>query len=111
MTITLEDADQRAPGPHSWIPGAQFLRFRRDPLRFFTETQRTFGDIARFTFGPQPVYLVSHPDWIEDVLVTAARKFQKGLALQRAKRLLGEGLLTSEGKHHLKQRQIGRAHV
>ena len=105
MTITLEDADQRAPGPHSWIPGAQFLRFRRDPLRFFTETQQEFGDIARFTFGPQPVYLVSHPDWIEDVLVTAARKFQKGVALQRAKRLLGEGLLTSEGKQHLKQRR------
>ena len=105
MTITLEEAEQRAPGPHSWIPGAQFLRFRRDPLRFFTETQRAFGDIARFTFGPQVVYLVSHPDWIEDVLVTSARKFQKGVALQRAKRLLGEGLLTSEGKHHLKQRR------
>ena len=93
------------PGPRSWFPGASFLKFRRDPLAFFTETQRRYGDIARFTFGPQQIYLVSHPEWIEDVLVTSARKFQKGVALQRAKSLLGEGLLTSEGREHLKQRR------
>ncbi|MEY4092893.1 MAG: hypothetical protein RLZZ53_92 [Acidobacteriota bacterium] len=93
------------PGPSSWLPGASFFAFRRDPLKFFIDTQRAYGDIARFTFGPQEVFLVSHPDWIEDVLVTSAKKFHKGVALQRAKRLLGEGLLTSEGKQHLKQRR------
>ncbi|HZL94966.1 MAG TPA: cytochrome P450, partial [Vicinamibacterales bacterium] len=51
------------------------------------------------------VYLVSHPDAIEDILVTSAKKFQKGVALQRAKRLLGEGLLTAEGQAHLRQRR------
>ena len=93
------------PGPTPWFPGTSFLKFRRDPLAFFTETFRTYGDIARFSFGPQQVYLISHPDWIEDVLVTSAKKFSKGVALQRAKRLLGEGLLTSEGQAHLKQRR------
>jgi cytochrome P450 len=98
-------AARRVPGPSSWLPGASFLQFRRDPLSFFVNTQRAYGDIARVTFGPQRVYLVSHPDWIEDVLVTSAKKFQKGIALQRAKSLIGEGLLTSEGKQHLKQRR------
>jgi len=98
-------APAAAPGPTSWLPGANFLKFRRDPLAFFTELHRTYGDIAHFTFGPQQIYLVSHPDWIEDVLVTSARKFQKGVALQRAKRLLGDGLLTSEGRQHLRQRR------
>jgi cytochrome P450 len=93
------------PGPTSWIPGGHFLAFRRDPLTFFTHTARTYGDVARFSFGSQVVYLVSHPDLIEDVLVTSAKKFQKGIALQRAKRLLGEGLLTSEGQLHLRQRR------
>jgi cytochrome P450 len=98
--------DSRAvPGPSTWLPGGTFLRFRRDPLQFFTETHREFGDIAKFSFGPLQVYLVSHPDWIEDVLVTSAKKFEKGVALQRAKRLLGEGLLTSEGQAHLRQRR------
>src|SRR5688572_17054053 len=94
-----------APGPTSWMPGRHFLKFRRDPLTFFTSMARTYGDVARFTFGSQPVYLVSHPELIEDVLVTSAKKFMKGIALQRAKRLLGEGLLTSEGQMHLRQRR------
>jgi cytochrome P450 len=97
--------DRLPPGPTSWIPGAHFLAFRRDPLTFFTTTARTYGDVARFTFGSQVVYLVSHPDMIEDVLVLSAKKFMKGIALQRAKRLLGEGLLTSEGQMHLRQRR------
>jgi len=105
VTISLDTSPKPVPGPSSWIPGASFLRFRRDPLKFFSDTHREFGDIARFTIGPQQVYLVSHPDWIEDVLVTSAKKFQKGVALQRAKRLLGEGLLTAEGQAHLKQRR------
>jgi cytochrome P450 len=87
------------------MPGSHFLKFRRDPLTFFTTIARTYGDVVRFTFGSQPVYLVSHPDMIEDVLVTESKKFMKGIALQRAKRLLGEGLLTSEGQMHLRQRR------
>jgi cytochrome P450 len=102
---TIATASKPVPGPTSWVPGASFLKFRRDPLKFFADTQREYGDIARFSFGPQQVYLVSHPDWIEDVLVTSAKKFHKGVALQRAKRLLGEGLLTAEGQAHLKQRR------
>jgi cytochrome P450 len=105
MAIHLATDVAPVPGPRSWMPGASFLQFRRNPLKFFADTQRTYGDIAQFSIGPQRLYLVSHPDWIEDVLVTSAKKFHKGVALQRAKRLLGEGLLTSEGKQHLKQRR------
>jgi cytochrome P450 len=105
VTITLDTDMKPVPGPASWFPGASFLRFRRNPLKFFTETQREFGDIARFSIGRQQVYLVSHPALIEDVLVTSAKKFHKGAALQRAKRVLGEGLLTAEGQAHLKQRR------
>jgi cytochrome P450 len=105
MATTTVPDDKRVPGPSSWPPGASFLKFRRDPLTFFAETQRTYGDIAKFMLGPQQFFLISHPDWIEDVLVTSAKKFQKGLALQRAKRLLGEGLLTSEGQAHMRQRR------
>jgi cytochrome P450 len=105
MTLTLDSGEKVVPGPTSWMPGAAFMRFRRNPLTFFAETQRTYGDIARFSIGPQQVFLVSHPEWIEDVLITSAKKFHKGVALQRAKRLLGEGLLTSEGQAHLKQRR------
>lgn len=105
MATSFATDSKPVPGPSSWVPGASFLKFRRDPLKFFADTHRDYGDIASFSFGPQKIFLVSHPDWIEDVLVTSAKKFQKGVALQRAKRLLGEGLLTAEGQAHLKQRR------
>ena len=105
MTLTLAPDVKEVPGPTSWLPGGNFLAFRRNPLTFFTKTARTYGDVARFSFGSQPAYLVSHPLFIEDILVTSAKKFMKGVALQRAKKLLGEGLLTSEGQLHLQRRR------
>ena len=93
------------PGPSTWLPGGSFWAFRKDPLAFLTNTARTYGDIAGYQFGPQQVYLVSRPEWIEDILVKSAGKFAKGIVLERAKTLLGEGLLTASGQHHLKQRR------
>ena len=93
------------PGPSTWLPGGAYWQFRKDAPTFFTNTARTYGDIAGFKFGPQKVYLISKPEWIEDILVKSAGKFAKGIALERAKALLGEGLLTASGQHHLKQRR------
>jgi cytochrome P450 len=67
-----------------------------------------YGDLVYFEFGPQPMFIVNNPDYIRDVLVTHNRKFMKGEGLQRAKRLLGEGLLTSEGEFHLRQRRLAQ---
>jgi cytochrome P450 len=52
------------------------------------------------------MYLVNHPDYVREILVTNQNNFVKSRALQRAKILLGEGLLTSEGQHHLRQRRL-----
>ncbi len=41
-------------------------------------------------------------------MVTNQQNFHKGLALQRAKRLLGEGLLTSEDEFHRRQRRLAQ---
>jgi cytochrome P450 len=56
--------------------------------------------------GGQQMFFVNHPDYIRDVLVTYNSNFVKGRALQRAKRLLGQGLLTSEGDLHRRQRLL-----
>jgi cytochrome P450 len=82
--------------------------FSRDPLTLLAGLAREYGDVARFKAGPQSVYLLSHPDHVRDVLVTNNARFKKGRALQRAKRLLGEGLLTSEGEFHRRQRRLAQ---
>lgn len=87
------------------MPGGNFWQFRRDPFGFFSGLAK-LGDITSFRMGPQQAYLINHPDLIRDVLITNHSKFEKGRVLKRAKRLLGEGLLTSEHEFHLRQRRM-----
>ncbi|HYN85426.1 MAG TPA: cytochrome P450 [Pyrinomonadaceae bacterium] len=94
------------PGPRKSFPGAHLYAFRRDPLGFLARLARECGDVSHFKLGPQHVFLLNHPDLVREVLVTHDERFQKGRALQRSKRLLGEGLLTSEGEHHRRQKRL-----
>ncbi|MCX7789625.1 MAG: cytochrome P450 [Chloroflexaceae bacterium] len=94
------------PGPSRSLPGATLLAFQRDPIGFVSALAAEYGDIVRFRLGSQPTLLLSNPDHIRDVLVTSSKNFAKGRALQRAGRLLGEGLLTSEGEFHRRQRRL-----
>lgn len=96
------------PGPKPRIPGANLLAFRRDPLGFLTKIARDYGDIAHFKLGAQDLFLFNHPDYVKDVLVTQAHKFHKGRGLEKARRLLGQGLLTSEDEFHLRQRRLAQ---
>ena len=82
------------------------LAIRRDVLGFLTRIAGECGDIASFRVGPIRLVLLNHPDYIRDVLVTNARNFIKGRPLRLATRLLGNGLLTSEGDFHARQSRI-----
>ncbi|MCA1615063.1 MAG: cytochrome P450 [Acidobacteria bacterium] len=101
-------ATPAVPGPKGLWPVGQMYAFSRDPLTLLKGLARDYGDVARFKAGPQSVYLLSHPDYVRDLLVTNNARFKKGRALQRAKRLLGEGLLTSEGEFHRRQRRLAQ---
>jgi cytochrome P450 len=96
------------PGPRSIIPLSGLFAYRKGPLPFFQNLAAQFGDISYFRLGPQEAFFLNHPDYIKDVLVTSHQNFHKGLVLQRAKRLLGEGLLTSEGEFHRRQRRLAQ---
>ncbi len=94
------------PGPRSNVPGGLAYRFWRDPVRALVDIANEYGDVSRFEFGPYDQVLLNDPELIQQVLVTDQRSFMKGRALQVAKRVLGEGLLTSEGELHLRQRRL-----
>lgn len=70
--------------------------------------QRDYGDIVTMRYYNFRVYFVSHPDYIEQVLVTDNRKFIKGRILRKNKQLFGNGLLTSEGEFWLRQRRLAQ---
>lgn len=95
-----------APGPKSRFPGDLLLRMTRERLGLLRSMAATHGDVSEIRLGKQRVVLLTHPDDIRDVLVTNQKVFSKGQALERAKVLVGDGLLTAEGDLHLRQRRL-----
>jgi cytochrome P450 len=93
------------PGPVHKLPLSLFLNFLRNPIEVLNDISK-YGDISHFKFGTQHVYFLNHPDYIRDVLVTYNNNFIKSRGLQLAKKVLGDGLLTSEGNIHRNQRQL-----
>lgn len=81
--------------------------FWADTAGFLLRLARAQGDVAVFRLGRQDAFLLSHPDHVRRVLVDDAGAFRKGRLMQRARRLLGDGLITSEGDlHHAQRRRL-----
>lgn len=84
----------------------RFGLLRRNTLTFLSQIAREYGDVSHFRVGHWDYWFFTHPDAVRDVLVTHDERFIKGPALRRAKHTLGEGLLTSEGDLHRRQRRL-----
>jgi cytochrome P450 len=78
----------------------------RDPLQFFEDLQTGSEPIATLRIAGTKVFYLREPDLIREMLVMFASDFHKSRGLERAKALLGEGLLTSEGELHRQQRKL-----
>lgn len=78
----------------------------RDPLGFLESLAREQGDFAQTRIGWVRLFLLNHPDLVQEVLAEKHASFEKSHPLKRAKLLLGEGLLTSEGEFHRRQRRL-----
>src|SRR5262249_44425096 len=96
----------RPPGPKGLPILRCLLDLRRRPLDLMLESARC-GDVAylRLPFVGG-AYLLNHPDYIRSVLVDDARRFVKSADYVVLKLLLGEGLVTSEGELHKRQRRL-----
>lgn len=96
------------PGPRGRLLGGSLHDFLRMRLDFLTACARDHGDVARFRLGPRTVFLVSHPDLIEQVLVTDARHYIKHFGARMYTPVLGNGLILSEGDFWLRQRRLAQ---
>ena len=100
----------QAAGDVAVLPGGgrlvgHALEFGRDPLALL-QRAREHGDVVRLRFGPFHLYVLNSPDAIRHALVGQARNLEKGLSFGRAKRLIGNGLVMSEGEDHRRQRRL-----
>jgi cytochrome P450 len=93
--------------PRLWL-GGSLLPFRKDPLAYLRKVAAEQGDVVRIHLGPRTILLISDPELIREILVNQDRSFTKGPGLRVAERLLGKGLLTSEGDFHRRQRRLAQ---
>ncbi len=88
------------------IPSKRILPVGSFLINYLDAIQKKYPDIVRLRLGVAEFYLVSNPELIQEILVTKQRDFIKGEYLQRTKKVFGEGLLTSEGDFHHRQRRL-----
>ena len=62
--------------------------------------------VVRLRAGPASIYLVMHPDHVQQLLVENNRTYWKGRAFNRASFLFGRGLVLNEGESWLHQRRL-----
>src|SRR5712691_2388926 len=96
----------RPPGPKGRFLLGSLIEVSRDWLGFYQRCAEEYGDIVCIHLAHVPVYLLVHPRDIETVLVTNAGNFTKSADYRALARVLGQGLLTSEGEFWKRQRSL-----
>ena len=108
--VVLSEPSLRAPGRESKLPLGEFPEFARDQLAFLERKWKKFGDVVAFRFGWLPVYFVAHPDAVKRVLQSYPALYDKNnlVSYRRMRRIVGNGLVTSEGGLWKRQRRIAQ---
>ncbi|MBV9469782.1 MAG: cytochrome P450, partial [Abitibacteriaceae bacterium] len=104
MTQSVSLRVRRPPGPKIRFPRTVWQGML-NVLPLLEAMASEYGDIAYLDAGHLSFYFVNDPDLIRDILVTHGHQFTKSRALEMSKLVLGEGLLTSEGAVHRRQRR------
>ncbi|GAA0210536.1 cytochrome P450 [Saccharothrix mutabilis subsp. mutabilis] len=72
----------------------------------FTAKLRSHGDLVRVWLGPLPVHFATTPELVHQVLSGPGEKFRKGLLVDKLRRAFGNGLVSTDGEFHRRQRRM-----
>lgn len=102
MNDTRADDIPLAPGR---VPLVGHLpRLARDRAMYLQEL-RGCGDIVEMQLGRRSFFVLNAPEAIYEVLVAQSKKFSKGMLFDRVRPFLGNGIATSDGAFHRRQRR------
>ena len=102
---------RRPPGPAPRRGIMDSLRyyaaFAHDPIGFVAGRFEQYGDIYWTPTSDGGLFVLKHPDHVREALVTRASSFTKEhTAFTQLSRVLGEGLLTTDGDTWTRQRRM-----
>lgn len=96
------------PGLRLNLPFYLLRRFFRpgNPIALFEYLTQSYGHMAHYRLGGSHIVFVNEPEFIHEILINQPQLFIKERTQRRMKILLGEGLITSDGEVHKRQRRI-----
>jgi cytochrome P450 len=107
--IVLErDGFRYPPGLRLNLPFYLLRRFFKpgNPIALFQHLAQAYGRMAHYRLGLSHIVFVNQLDFIQEILINQPQNFIKERTQRRMKILLGEGLITSDGEIHRRQRRI-----
>ncbi len=99
--------DGRPAGPRVWRDALRGKRAAHG-LEFVVAAAREYGDLVSYKVLGRTIYQVNHPDLIADYFLKDAGHHHRNLVMQKARDVLGHGLLTSEEPMHMRQRRLAQ---
>jgi cytochrome P450 len=106
MALAVHSTVERPPGPE--LGRLELLRLLRSRqlTSYLDRAAEAAPELAHFRIGREHAYLVGTPELVRELFGPLGRVGRKGRGLEQTKVLLGDGLLTSEGELHRRQRRL-----
>jgi cytochrome P450 len=95
------------PGPKKTLL-KEFINYRKDPIKYFNKMSTTYGDIVKIPILNKDIYFLTNPEDISHVLKKNASNYLKGRTTKKLIKVMGEGLITADGKKWRKNHKIIR---
>jgi cytochrome P450 len=106
MALPVHTPLERPPGPE--LGRLELLRLLRSRqlTAYLDRAAEAAPELAHFRIGREHAYLLGTPELVRELFGPLGRVGRKGRGLEQTKVLLGDGLLTSEGELHRRQRRL-----
>ncbi|MEV0253420.1 cytochrome P450 [Streptomyces sp. NPDC050732] len=108
MTTTADTAERAwrvAAAPRRLPLVGHALSMGRRPLEFLGSLPE-LGDLVELRIGSRPAFLPCHPELVQRVLLNARVYDTGGPVKEKARPILGNGLITSDWSDHRRQRRL-----
>jgi cytochrome P450 len=103
-----EGARTEPRGPKGYPLVGLLPKIWSDPLRYFVDIARVYGDVIPLQLGPERIFMLNHPDHIKRVFQDNHENYRKSDYYEKLRPILGEGIFMSRGEAWLNQRRTAQ---
>ncbi len=89
----------------SKVNKASAIKYMKDAPAYQLKMSEEGHDINVIGMAGTKIYLFYNQEAVKEILLTKAKSFNKGMALNNAKALIGDNILSSDGEDHIKRRK------